>query len=131
MVFDPEKVTCLVDNAAVTGYADGSTIKAERNGDDVTPQTGIQGDFVYSMNGDRSGTITFSLFSTSASLARLRRIAQQRRTVAVTLRNANGDGGFIVSHQDCRILKTPGFEGGTNAAAIEVRIHVPVMNFAD
>lgn len=130
MTFDPEKITLLVDNAAVTGYADGSSVKADRNNDDITPQTGIQGDTVYTHNADRSGTITFNLFSTSASLVRLRRLAQQRKAVAVTLRNANSNGGFIVSSQDCRILKTPGFEGGTNAASIEVRIHVPVMDFA-
>lgn len=131
MVFDPEKITLLVDKATVTGYADGSTISAERNADDVTPKTGIQGDTVYALNGDRSGTIKFSLFATSASLTRLRRAAQQRKKVAVTLRNANDDGGFIISHTDCRILKTPKFEGGSDAAAIEVSIHVPVMNFAE
>ena len=38
MVFDPEKITLLVDGSVVTGYADGSSISAERTGDDVTPQ---------------------------------------------------------------------------------------------
>lgn len=131
MVFDPEKVTLLVDQAVITGYADGSSISAERTGDDVTPKTGIQGDTVYVYNADRSGSIKFSLFPTSASLARLRRLAQQRETVAVTLRNANTDGGFIISHTDCRIVKTPKFEGGSDAAGIEVSIFVPVMEFKE
>lgn len=131
MVYDPEKVTLLVDGAAVTGYADGSSISAERNGDDVTPKTGIQGDTVYNLNADRSGTIKFTLFSSSASLVRLRRLAQERRQVSVTLRNANDDGGFIVSHQDCRILKTPKFEGGGDSSSTEVSIYVPTMIFKD
>lgn len=38
MVFDPEKITLLVDGSVVTGYADGSSISAERTGDDVTPK---------------------------------------------------------------------------------------------
>lgn len=129
MVYDIEKVSLLVDSKAVTGFADGSSIKADRNNDDVTPQTGLQGDYVYSENADRSGTITFNLFSVSASLPWLRNIADQRRPVPVTLRNANRDGGVIVTGQDCMILKTPGFEGGSTSASIEVRIHVPRMIF--
>ena len=131
MVFDPEKVTLLVDQKVITGYADGSSISAERTGDDVTPKTGIQGDTVYVYNADRSGTIKFSLFPTSASLARMRQLAQERKQVAVTLRNANDEGGFIISHSDCRVLKTPKFEGGNDAAGMEVSIHVPVMEFKE
>ena len=130
MIFDPEKVTLLVDGATITGYADDSKISAERNEDDVTPKTGIQGDTVYSLNGNRSGTVKFSLFSESASLSRLRQAAQQRKVVAVTLRNANDDGGFIISHQDCRILKVPSWTAGKGADACEVSIYMPVMNFA-
>ena len=128
MVFDPEKITLLVDGSVVTGYSDDSKISAERSGDDVTPKTGLQGDTVYTLNGDRSGTIKFSLFASSASLARLRRAAQARKAVAVTLRNANDDGGFIISHTDCRILKVPPWTAGD---ACEVSIYVPTMNFAE
>ena len=130
-LLDPEKITLLVDGSVVTGYADGSSISADRTGDDVTPKTGIQGDTVYVCNADRSGTIKFSLFPTSASLSRMRRLAQQRKQVAVTLRNANDEGGFIISHTDCRVLKVPKFEGGNDAAGIEVSIHVPVMEFRE
>ncbi|MEG2175272.1 MAG: DUF3277 domain-containing protein [Oscillibacter sp.] len=131
MVFDPEKVTLLVDGATVTGFSDDSKISADRNEDDVTPKTGIQGDTVYALNGNRSGTIKFNLFASSASLARLRRVAQQRKAVAVTLRNANDDGGFIVACKDCRILKVPGWTGGKETDANEVSIYVPTMNFAE
>lgn len=51
--------------------------------------------------------------------------------MAVTLRNANDDGGFIISHQDCRILKVPKFEGGDDSGSIEVSIYVPTMVFRD
>ena len=127
MVFDPEKISLIVAGAKVTGYADGSKVSAEHNKDAVTPTTGIQGDTVYALNADRSGTIKFTLFGSSASLVRLRRLAQ----VAVTLRNANDDGGFIISPQDCRILKVPKFEGGDYSGSIEVSIYVPTMVFRD
>ena len=39
MVFDPEKITLLVDGSVVTGYADGSSISAERTGDDAVSYT--------------------------------------------------------------------------------------------
>ena len=45
--------------------------------------------------------------------------------------NANDDGGFIISHQDCRILKVPKFEGGDDSGSIEVSIYVPTMVFRD
>ena len=118
MVFDPEKISLIVAGAKVTGYADGSKVSAEHNKDAVTPTTGIQGDTVYALNADRSGTIKFTLFGSSASLVRLRRLAQDRAQVAVTLRNANDDGGFIISHQDCRILKVPKFGAATTAAPL-------------
>lgn len=78
MVFDPEKISLIVAGAKVTGYADGSKVSAEHNKDAVTPTTGIQGDTVYALNADRSGTIKFTLFGSSASLVRLRRLAQDR-----------------------------------------------------
>ena len=131
MVFDPEKISLIVAGAKVTGYADGSKVSAEHNKDAVTPTTGIQGDTVYALNADRSGTIKFTLFGSSASPVRLRRLAQDRAQVAVTLRNANDDGGFIISHQDCRILKVPKFEGGDDSGSIEVSIYVPTMVFRD
>ena len=68
MVFDPEKISLIVAGAKVTGYADGSKVSAEHNKDAVTPTTGIQGDTVYALNADRSGTIKFTLFGSSASL---------------------------------------------------------------
>ena len=122
MVFDPEKISLIVAGAKVTGYADGSKVSAEHNKDAVTPTTGIQGDTVYALNADRSGTIKFTLFGSSASLVRLRRLAQDRAQVAVTLRNANDDGGF---------LKVPKFEGGDDSGSIEVSIYVPTMVFRD
>ena len=114
MVFDPEKISLIVAGAKVTGYAEGSKVSAEHNKDAVTPTTGIQGDTVYALNADRSGTIKFT-----------------RAQVAVTLRNANDDGGFIISHQDCRILKVPKFEGGDDSGSVEVSIYVPTMVFRD
>lgn len=130
MVFDPEKISLIVAGAKVTGYADGSKVSAEHNKDAVTPTTGIQGDTVYALNADRSGTIKFTLFGSSASLIRRavwRRIVR-RCCHAV---NANDDGGFIISHQDCRILKVPKFEGGDDSGSIEVSIYVPTMVFRD
>ena len=132
MVFDPEKISLIVAGAKVTGYADGSKVSAEHNKDAVTPTTGIQGDTVYALNADRSGTIKFTLFGSSASLVRLRRLAQDRALVAVTAAQRNDDdGGFIISHQDCRILKVPKFEGGDDSGSIEVSIYVPTMVFRD
>lgn len=131
MVYDIEKVTLLVDGAVVTGFSEDSKISLERNEDDVAPKTGIKGDTVYELNANRSGTLKFSLFAASASLSRLRRAAQQRKAVAVTLRNANDDGGFIASHKDCRILKVPGWSGGKETDANEVSVYIPELNFSD
>lgn len=132
MVFDPEKISLIVAGAKVTGYADGSKVSAEHNKDAVTPTTGIQGDTVYALNADRSGTIKFTLFGSSASLVRLRRLAQDRAPGGChAAPTPNDDGGFIISHQDCRILKVPKFEGGDDSGSIEVSIYVPTMVFRD
>ncbi|MFR1617467.1 MAG: hypothetical protein ACLSUM_08985 [Dysosmobacter welbionis] len=126
MVFDPEKITLLVDGSVVTGYADGG-ISAERTGDDVTPKTGIRA-AVYLCN----ATAPAPLFSSSPLLhpSRMRRLASSANRWQY-IRNANDEGGFIISHTDCRVLKVPKFEGGNDAAGIEVSIHVPVMEFRE
>ena len=87
MVFDPEKISLIVAGAKVTGYADGSKVSAEHNKDAVTPTTGIQGDTVYALNADRSGTIKFTLFGSCAVWRRivrrwLSRCATQTTTAA-------------------------------------------------
>lgn len=125
MVYNPEEVTILVDGRTVTGLSEDSKVNIERTGDDITPKVGVQGDVVYELSADRSGTVKFTLFQSSASLTWLRGLAQRRKKVSLTVRNANSDGGFIVSHSDCRILKVPGW----SPDATEVSIFVPVLNF--
>jgi len=126
MDFDFEKVILRVGGRTITGYADGSKISAERNEDSVEPKTGTHGDTLYIKNGNKSGLIKCSLFPSSASLPWLRSLAAACEPVAVTLSNANKEGGFIVSDDDCRILKVPPF---ASEDASELSIHVPTMDY--
>lgn len=58
--YDVSRLTVLWGSRYITGFADDSELKITPNGDAVTPKTGIQGDTVYSVNPDRSATLTFS-----------------------------------------------------------------------
>jgi hypothetical protein len=49
----------------------------------------------------------------------------------LALRDANKDNGFIVQHDQCRILKVPRYGAKNDASSGEVKIFVPVLNFQE
>lgn len=125
MIFDATQVSAVWGGMVVTGYADDNAIDVQYNEDHVTPKTGLMGDTVYSVNGNRSGTVKLSLFATSASLRQLRNDAQNSARRSLVLRNAGLDGGFLVAAEDCMILKTPGLIVAKEAGNVEVSIYIP------
>lgn len=65
--YDPTKVVVTVGSYTVTGFADGSLVKCERNEDGFKLTVGGDGEAVRSKNPNRSGKITISLMQSSAS----------------------------------------------------------------
>lgn len=122
-VYDFKKAAVIVDGHYVTGWMDGSVIKAEKNADNVTPHIGAAGEVTYTENNDPTGTITLTIKQDSPSLSKLVGLAKSKRQFSAQIVDANTNTVRAGGNQ-CRILKTPGEEWGGEISGVEVTIHV-------
>ena len=103
--YDPKKVSIVVNNRMITGFASDSMITVARSEDIVTTAVGVQGDVTYNENANESGTMTITLSGTSSSLPSLRDLALRRKPFPVLLVDANDDSNVYVSGDRCRITR--------------------------
>ncbi len=127
MSYDPKKVNVNVDGTIITGFSSDGIITISKNEDAVVPNVGCQGDVVYEENANESGTIALTLQGTSPSLAKLRRLAVNRKKFSVSVSDANEDDAITVSAQNCRILKVPDVSRGKTSGTATVNIYVPKL----
>lgn len=126
--FDFKKVSVIVDGSYITGFHDGSVIKAEKNEDNVVPHVGAAGDVTYSETNNNTGQITLTLKQTSTSLPRLVSLAKSKTTFPVQVVDANTNS-FRAGGTTARIMRTPSAEWGSEVAGVEVTIHVADYDF--
>ena len=105
--YDPQKVNVIVDGRVITGFASDGVVTLTRNSDSVTPAVGAKGDVAYSENADETGTVAITLMSTSASLSYLRGLEAKRKMVTVSVQDVNDNDAFVMSCDNCRVLKMP------------------------
>ena len=63
--YDPAEVDIIIDKTSVSGYADGTFVKVERNADQVTLSVGADGESTAALSQNRSGRITLTLQQSS------------------------------------------------------------------
>ncbi len=127
MTYDPQKVNVIVAGRVLTGYASDGVVSLTRNSDSVTPAVGAKGDVAYSENADETGTVAITLMSTSASLSYLRELEAKRRMVTVSVQDVNDSDGFVMSCDNCRVLKMPDANRTKEQGTVTVNIYVPSM----
>ena len=123
--YDPKKVSVSIDGTSITGFATDSMIVLTQNEDAVTPTVGCQGDTAYSDNANDSGNVALSLQATSSSLARIRRLCDERKKFQLTIIDANEDDPIKISEEDCRILKKPDATRAKTVGNVTCNIYVP------
>ena len=123
--YDPNYISVLWGGMVLTGFADGEAITASYNEDHVSAKTGIKNDTMYSINGNRSGSVKLVLFNTSSSLGILRDDAVNHVEKSLMIRNAGSDGGYLIAADRCRILRAPGVSAGGEGGSQEINIYVP------
>ena len=123
--YDPRKVSVVVDGRIVTGFADSSMITIARSEDIVSTSVGTQGDVVYSESANRSGTLTMSLQSTSASLVWLKNIAKSRKEISVVISDASQTPAEVTNASRCRITRIPDNKKEKTAGSVDVTIFAP------
>ena len=127
MTYDPTKVNVVVAGRIITGFAPEGVITLTRNADSITPAVGAKGDVVYSENADKTGTAAMTLMSTSTSLSYLRELEAKRKMVTVSVQDKNDSDSFIMSCDNCRVLKMPDVNRTKEQGSVTVNIYVPAL----
>ena len=125
--YDPQKVNVIVDGRVITGFASDGVVTRTRNSDSVTPAVGAKGDVAYSENADETGTVAITLMSTSASLSYLRGLEAKRKMVTVSVQDVNDNDAFVMSCDNCRVLKMPDAARTKEQGTVTINIYVPFM----
>ncbi len=125
--YDPQKVNVIVDGRVITGFASDGVVTLTRNSDSVTPAVGAKGDVAYSENADETGTVAIALMSTSASLSYLRGLEAKRKMVTVSVQDVNDNDAFVMSCDNCRVLKMPDAARTKEQGTVTINIYVPFM----
>lgn len=125
--YDPQKVNVIVDGRVITGFAADGVVTLTRNSDSVTPAVGAKGDVAYSENADETGTVAITLMSTSASLSYLRGLEAKRKMVTVSVQDVNDNDAFVMSCDNCRVLKMPDAARTKEQGTVTINIYVPFM----
>ena len=125
--YDPQKVNVIVDGRVITGFATDGVVTLTRNSDSVTPAVGAKGDVAYSENADETGTVAITLMSTSASLSYLRSLEAKRKMVTVSVQDVNDNDAFVMSCDNCRVLKMPDAARTKEQGTVTINIYVPFM----
>ena len=125
--YDPQKVNVIVDGRVITVYASDGVVTLTRNSDSVTPAVGAKGDVAYSENADETGTVAITLMSTSASLSYLRGLEAKRKMVTVSVQDVNDNDAFVMSCDNCRVLKMPDAARTKEQGTVTINIYVPFM----
>lgn len=65
--YDPKQVSVIVGGKIMSGFADGTMVKVERNEQAFTLKVGVDGEGTRAKSNNRSGKITISLMNSSRS----------------------------------------------------------------
>lgn len=66
-VYDPKQISIIVGGKILSGFADGTFLKVERNEQAYTLKVGVDGEGARAKNNNKSGKFTFTLMQTSSS----------------------------------------------------------------
>lgn len=123
-VYDSNKVLVALGAMFLSGYAEDAKIEVEKNEDDTTPTTSIDGSVTYSENHDNTAKVKISLMSTSACLPRIYEISKNRESFPLSIIDMNDDSENIAC-DDCRIIKRPNKVVKKQAETVEIEVFVP------
>lgn len=87
--YDAKKVTTVVGGRIITGFPDGSMVKASKTNNNFDSSSGAQGDVAVAINGDRLGMVVITLLPTSPSIPYLDQLANDNIMTSVWINSAN------------------------------------------
>ncbi|MEK4085608.1 DUF3277 domain-containing protein [Psychrobacillus sp. FSL K6-4615] len=114
--YDARKVVTTVGGMFITGYGDGTMVKASKDNDNFEASSSAQGDAVVSINGDGMGTIEITLNQTSPSISLLDGFANARTLIPVWV-NSNNEIKEVVGGTKAMVTKPSDKEFGKSATS--------------
>ncbi|NGP45968.1 DUF3277 domain-containing protein [Bacillaceae bacterium SIJ1] len=123
MNYDPKEVNVILGGTYLAGFAE-TMVSAEKDEDDFTPTYGAQGEYSVAESHNTLGTVTVTLQHTSPSISYIRSLVNRRATVPCFVVDSNDSSKMKAGGSEARILKTPGFERGTEIGEVEIEIKV-------
>ena len=123
--YDPTKVSIIVAGHAVTGFAEGTKINAEREEDKRSAHVGVDGNVTFVKNANDLGRVTISLKHNSPSnevLNALYKSDEEFEFAAIDMNEVGADIG--VSGTRCVVASRPPFERGDEVVENEWELMV-------
>lgn len=130
--YDPNDVNVIIGGRAITGFAEGTFVAAERLEDNFTEYVGAKGEVALAESNNKTGEITITLESTSPSIGYLNDLANRKgasAVVPVSIVDLNDSGRITVSGAEARVRKPANYEGGKEISEREFVIFVSELEF--
>lgn len=109
-VYDANKVSILVNNIALFGFADGDMVACSKDSNNVEIKSDAQGNASAAVNNDKMGTVRIDLAQTSPCYAKLVDIANRQLKVPVFVINGKekigGSQAFVEKLPDAAFGKS-------------------------
>lgn len=110
--YDPKSVIVTVNGNIVTGFADGTFVKGERNEDTYSNHVGVDGKVTRVKNNNETGTITITLQHNSPSNRILEKYASNGKIVNINITDTNFDSDVGFGGSEAWVKKPAAFERG-------------------
>lgn len=128
--YDPKEVSLLFGVLQVSGFADGTFITCARADKDLYKNhTGAYGETARTKNNNKTGTITFTLKSTSPSNAALDLLKNNPIAIPVLVKN-NSSGKHIAAATETWIQTEPDKVYGVEEQMVEWVIFCADLNMS-
>lgn len=122
--YDPQKVQIILGAAPVTGFADGTFVTVEQEGDDFTTKVGADAEVTRTRNAPRNATMLLTLMATSTFNAVLSALRESQAVFPILVK----DGATVIAAAEAWIQKPPPFERGTEAGDAQWTIAIGKWN---
>ncbi len=122
--YDPKSVIVTFAGNIITGFADGTFIKGERNEDAYTNHVGVDGEVTRVKNNNDTGTIALTLKHNSPSNRLFEKYAKNGKVSNINVTDTNFDRDVGVGGSEAWVKKPASFERGKEVSDREWIIDV-------
>jgi hypothetical protein len=126
--YDLKKVSVIAAGRITTGFPEDGVVTVTYNEDRVSATVGVKGDVIYTENADNSATAAITIMHTSPSYKHYEDLCAKRVFFRFDVADANADGGFRISEENCRVLKMPDKPRTSEPTAITINVFIPDCN---